>query len=109
VPVSQLVRGPEPILRSGDGWLEAEVRTVDRFGNVQLAALGTALDALGPPRSRLRVGGLRAVRTTTFGEAPPGGLAVYVDSAGYVAVAVNGGDAVTALSATAGDVLRIER
>ena len=35
-----LVRLPDPVVAVGDGWLEAEVMTVDRFGNVQLAAGG---------------------------------------------------------------------
>jgi S-adenosylmethionine hydrolase len=111
VAIADLVRAPEPIFEAGDGWLEAEVRTVDRFGNVQLAAPGRALDALAPlgsAGSRLRAGGVRAVRATTFGEAPPGGLVVYVDSTGYVAIAVNGGSAVTVLSAAPGDVLRLD-
>ncbi|BCB82361.1 hypothetical protein Pflav_087710 [Phytohabitans flavus] len=59
-----LVRLPEPVVAVGDGWLEAEVLTVDRFGNVQLAAGGETLEALG---QHLRVGGVRAVRGTTFG------------------------------------------
>src|SRR2546421_1272866 len=41
-----LVRLPEPVVQVGDGYLEAEVLTVDRFGNVQLAAPGSALDGL---------------------------------------------------------------
>jgi S-adenosyl-L-methionine hydrolase (adenosine-forming) len=106
VAPSNLVRAPDPVVQRGDGWLEAEVRTVDRFGNVQLAAAGSALDGLG---DRLRVGGSAAVRGRTFGDAPPGALLVYEDSAGYVAIAVNGGRAVAALSASPGDVLRVER
>jgi S-adenosylmethionine hydrolase len=108
VAISDLVRGPEPIFQAGDGWLEAEVRTVDRFGNVQLAAPGTALDAVAPRGSRLRVGGVSAVHAATFGDAPPGGLVVYVDSAGYVAIAANGGSAAVDLSAAPGDVLRVQ-
>ena len=41
-----LVRLPDPIVAVGDGWLEAEVLTVDRFGNVQLAADGSMLSGL---------------------------------------------------------------
>ncbi len=104
VDPTTLVRLPEPVVASGAGWLDAEVRTIDRFGNVQLAALGDRLAALG---DRLRVGGMQAVRATTFGDAPPGALVVFVDSAGYVTVAINGGRAVVALSAAPGDVIRI--
>jgi S-adenosylmethionine hydrolase len=99
-----LVRLPEPVMTAGDGWLEAEVATIDRFGNVQLAAPGAALDGLG---DLLRVGGLAAHRVATFGEAASGGLVVYVDSADRVAVAINGGRAVVALGVGPGDILRI--
>ena len=104
VDPATLVRLPEPVVATGDGWLEAEVLTVDRFGNVQLAASGEALDGLG---TALSVGGMRAVRARTFGDGTPGQLVVYVDSADRVAVAINGGRAVVALAVTPGDVLRI--
>jgi S-adenosyl-L-methionine hydrolase (adenosine-forming) len=99
-----LVRLPEPVVNVGDGWLEAEVATIDRFGNVQLAAEGETLDRLG---ELLRVGGITARRAATFGDAASGALVVYVDSAGRVAIAINGGRAVVALGVTPGDVLRI--
>jgi S-adenosylmethionine hydrolase len=99
-----LVRLPDPVVTLGDGYVEAEVLTVDRFGNVQLAAPGTALDGLG---DQLTVGGMRAVKGGTFGDAPPGDLVVFVDSAGRVALAINGGRAVVALAVSAGDVLRV--
>ena len=101
-----LVRLPEPVVVLGDNWLEAEVTAIDRFGNVQLAAPGTALD--GYP-TKVVIGGLHAARGRTFGDARAGELVVYVDSAGRVAVAVNGGRAVVALGVTHGDVLRLER
>ena len=99
-----LVRLPDPVVRTGDGFLEAEVVTVGRFGNVQLAAAASALDGLAP---HLLVGGVRATRATTFADGEPGRLIVYADSAGKVALAVNGGRAVVALAVTPGDVLRI--
>ncbi|WP_203917373.1 SAM hydrolase/SAM-dependent halogenase family protein [Rugosimonospora africana] len=99
-----LVRLPDPVVTIGDGYIEAEVLTVDRFGNVQLAAPGQALDDLG---DQLIAGGLRAVKGGTFGDAPPGDLVVYVDSADRVALAINGGRAVVALAVSAGDVLRV--
>jgi len=107
VDVATLVRLPEPIVVLGDGWLESEVLTVDRFGNVQLAVAGAALDRLGSAATGLDVGGRRATRATTFGGAPPGGLVVFVDSADRVAVAINGGRAAVELNVTPGDVLRI--
>jgi S-adenosylmethionine hydrolase len=101
---ASLVRLPDPLVTVGDGYLEAEVTTVDRFGNVQLAAPGTSLDALD---EQLIVGGVRALRGGTFADAAPGGLVVFVDSADRVAVAINGGRAAVALSVSPGDVLRI--
>jgi S-adenosylmethionine hydrolase len=99
-----LVRLPEPVVTAGDGWLEAEVLTVDRFGNVQLAASGAALAGLP---GAVTVGGEAAVRGGTFADAPPGGLVVLVDSSDRVAVAANGGRAAETLGVTPGDLLRI--
>jgi S-adenosylmethionine hydrolase len=106
VDAAELVRLPDPIVTLGSGWLEAEVTSVDRFGNVQLAAPGPALDDLG---EELLVGGLRATRARTFGDAGAGALIAYVDSAERVAVAVNGGRAVVALGVAPGDTLRLAR
>jgi S-adenosylmethionine hydrolase len=105
VDADTLVRLPDPVVAVGDGWLEAEVMTVDRFGNVQLAAGGATLPALG---SDLLIGGnVRARRGMTFQDVKPGELLVYEDSAGRVAIAVNGGRAVVVLSVRPGDVVRI--
>ncbi|MEV4200382.1 SAM hydrolase/SAM-dependent halogenase family protein [Micromonospora globbae] len=51
--------------------------------------------------------GWAARRGRTFGDAPPGDLVVYVDSARQVAVAVNGGRAVDVLAVAPGDLVRI--
>jgi S-adenosylmethionine hydrolase len=101
---ASLVRLPDPVLIRGNGYIEAEVLTVDRFGNIQLAAPASALDGLG---EHLLVGGVRATRAATFGDGQPGRLLAYVDSAGMVALAINGGRAVVALAVTPGDVLRL--
>lgn len=99
-----LVRLPDPVVAVGDGWLEAEVTTVDRFGNVQLAAAGQALDRLP---AALTVNGVRAIRGRTFADTARGHLVVYVDSADRVAVAVNGGRATVVLAVSSGDLVRI--
>jgi hypothetical protein len=104
VDPDSLVRLPDPVVRVGDGWLEAEVLTIDRFGNVQLAAGADALAGLG---AELTIGGVRARRGATFADAAPGEVVVFVDSAGRVAVAVNGGRAVVVLSVHPGDVMRL--
>jgi S-adenosylmethionine hydrolase len=99
-----LVRLPEPVIIVGEGWIDAEVRSIDRYGNVQLAARGPLLS--GFPRS-VRVGNLPAVRTSTFGEAAHGELVVFVDSADHVSIGINGGRAVVALSIQPGDNVRL--
>jgi S-adenosyl-L-methionine hydrolase (adenosine-forming) len=105
IDTSTLIRLPDPVVTVGDGWLEAEVMTVDRFGNVQLAAEGTTLAGLG---SELVVNGnVRARRGTTFGDVDPGDLLVFEDSAGRVAIAINNGRAVVVLSVRPGDIVRI--
>jgi S-adenosylmethionine hydrolase len=101
---AELVRLPDPVVATGPGWLSAEVLAIDHFGNVQLAAPAAALAGLG---RTLRVGNLSARRGTTFGDVPVGGLVVLVDSAGRVALAVNGGRADAVLSVVPGDVLRV--
>ncbi|WP_422770743.1 SAM hydrolase/SAM-dependent halogenase family protein [Plantactinospora sp. WMMC1484] len=151
VDPATLVTLAEPVVAEGAGWLEAEVLAVDHFGNVQLAAPGSALrrlptalriastvpesgaQATGEAGERaardtgvravrgagvraardtgvraVRGAGVRAVRGGTFGDAPPGGLVVYPDSADHVAVAVNGGRADELLGVAPGDVLRLE-
>jgi S-adenosylmethionine hydrolase len=100
-----LVRLPDPVVTVGDGWLEAEVMTVDRFGNVQLAAGGATLAGLGT--ELLVSGNVRARRGATFQDVDAGDLLVYEDSAGRVAIAVNGGRAVVVLSVRPGDLVRL--
>lgn len=78
--------------------------SIDHFGNVQLAAPAATLDVLGP---RLRVGSFPAARGVTFGDVPAGTLVVFADSAGQVAVAVNGGRADALLSLVKGQRLQI--
>lgn len=101
---SALVRLPAPLVRPETDGFTAEILTVDHFGNVQLAASGDLLEPL--PRS-LRVEHQPAVRVRTFGDVGPGELLVHVDSAGQVAVAVNGGRAADLLGVVPGDQLRV--
>jgi S-adenosylmethionine hydrolase len=93
------------VVTVGDGWIEAEVLTVDRFGNVQLAAGGTALAGLGP--DLVVNGNVRGRRGGTFADVDRGDLLVFEDSAGRVALAINNGRAVVVLSVTPGDMVRL--
>ncbi|MEU4639931.1 SAM-dependent chlorinase/fluorinase [Micromonospora sp. NPDC023814] len=111
VDPATLVRLPAPVVRPEAAGFTAEVLTVDHFGNVQLAA---PADLLAPLPAWVRVrpdvepgAGREAVHGRTFGDAPAGGLVVHADSAGLVAVAVNGGRAVDLLTVAPGDLLRV--
>jgi S-adenosylmethionine hydrolase len=99
-----LVRLPDPVVAIGEGWIEAEVLTIDRFGNVQLAAPGAYLHQLP---DRVTIGGCRAMRGETFSDAPSGGMVVFADSANQLAIAVNGGRAAVMLAVNPGDIVRI--
>lgn len=99
-----LIRLPDPVVRVSDGLVEAEVRAIDRFGNVQLAAPASALERLG---DEVTVDSLDASRARAFGDVPAGGMVVFVDSAGFLAVAVNRGRAVVELGVEPGEVVRV--
>ncbi|GAA4924616.1 hypothetical protein LX16_0056 [Stackebrandtia albiflava] len=104
VKPNDLVRLPDPKVTVTDGEIVAEVMSVDRFGNLQLAADGRTLDGFG---EGFEIAGRSAVRGDMFAAADPGAVVVLVDSAGKVAIAVNGGSAAEELEARAGDVLSL--
>jgi S-adenosylmethionine hydrolase len=104
VDPASLVRLPDPVVRISDGVLEAEVVMVDRFGNVQLAA---APDTAARLPNLLSVAGMPARKALTFSDVPEGQLVLYADSAGLLALAINGGRAAVALSVQPGDLIRI--
>jgi S-adenosyl-L-methionine hydrolase (adenosine-forming) len=108
VDVTTLVRLPQPQTFVEQGKLVTEVFSIDSFGNVQLAATGADLDAAGATpgtSAHVNLGGrsVNAVVTRTFGDAGPDAFVVYVDSAGRVALAVNGGSAAADFDTTLGD------
>ncbi len=114
VPRAEIVGvEPGPGRPAGPGpALEAEVVSVDHFGNVALAAGPDLLAAAG-----LRVGGRATIGRpggdalivavgTTFGSVPVGDLVLYVDSAARMALAVNRGNAADRLALTPGAIVR---
>jgi S-adenosyl-L-methionine hydrolase (adenosine-forming) len=120
VDLASLVRLREPEPAVGPGRIECEVLDVDRFGNVQLGVRPAHLAAAGLDRvDRLAVelpagraegtirsrsaGRAEAVRASTFGDVPPGALAALLDSRGWLALAVNGGQAAAELGLEPGD------
>lgn len=104
IDAADLVRLPEPVLVVTEDSVEAEVVMVDRFGNVQLAA---PADVLASLPEKLTVGGMPATKASTFADAAEGQLVVYGDSAGMLALAINSGRAVVALSVLPGDIVKI--
>jgi S-adenosylmethionine hydrolase len=94
--------------------LVAHVVASDAFGNAILDAAGDDLMASGlrlGDAVAARAGGrrVRGVVARTFSDVAPGGLIVYEDAGGALAVAVNGGDAAALLGLHAGDEVRLER
>jgi S-adenosylmethionine hydrolase len=107
VPPAELHRLPAPLVAVAAGTLRAEVLSVDGFGNVQLAATGADLAAAAlRPGAAVRVAAAGTVRAArigrTFADVPAGALLVLADSAGHVAVAVNGGNAAALLGVADG-------
>lgn len=90
--VEGLVRLPGPFVRVEPGVVEADVLRIDWFGNIQLAATASDLEASGL-HGVVTVNGAPATVAEKFADAYPGELLVYVNSAGHVAVARNGASA----------------
>jgi S-adenosyl-L-methionine hydrolase (adenosine-forming) len=98
IEVADLVTLPVPERLVRDSIAEGEVLTVDRFGNIQLTITASDAAEIG-----VKPGGIVLLRCgrhqltipyrDMFGAVGPGELVAYADSAGLVAIAVNGGDA----------------
>jgi S-adenosylmethionine hydrolase len=112
VDPAQLVGLPPPTVRAGRRRFDAEVLTVDRFGNVALAGDAGALSTLeagldAPVALELPAGRQPARRGRTFADVSEGELVVYVDSAGHPSIALNAGDAAARLGLKAGDRIAV--
>ena len=91
---------PATLVRLPDLAGIVRVVEIDGFGNV-------ITNAALPAAKHVRVNGHEAVVGRTFSDAPPGGLVLYRDSAGEVALAVNGGSARDLLGVNTGDELEV--
>jgi S-adenosylmethionine hydrolase len=112
VGVDTLVTLPQPTRRVREGGAEGEVLTVDRFGNVQLSVAAADIDRLGVRPGTVLTLSLGRRRLSvpyreTFGSVPPGELVAYLDSAGCMALAVNGGNAAQRLGLPPGAHVRL--
>jgi S-adenosylmethionine hydrolase len=79
---------------------KVHVVEVDGFGNL-------ITDATLPDAPRARIGGRDVAVGRTFSDVAPGQLVLYEDSAGEVALALNGGSAAAALGVAVGDELEL--
>jgi S-adenosylmethionine hydrolase len=109
---ADLITLPPPARDVRDGVAEGEVLTVDRFGNIQLSITRADLEEIGAIE-----GGSLAVTLgrrfltvpygRTFGSVAPGELVGFTDSAGYVSLAVNAGNAAQRLGLPPGARVRL--
>lgn len=107
-----LVRLPQPTCVVGNGRIEAEIVSIDGFGNVQLAATRDHLRQAGWELGAgimIEAGGTVRPATVgrTFADVAPGALVVIVDSAGHVAIAANRTSAAAVLSFGGGDTIAL--
>jgi S-adenosyl-L-methionine hydrolase (adenosine-forming) len=111
VPAGSLVRLPKPKVRVTPEAIMGEVALVDSFGNLQTTVVGDASAMPVGARVMLYFGSRRRVAHVgrTFADVATGKLVLYVDSAGYLAVAVNGGSAAQELGVGAGTEITIRR
>ena len=89
------------------GAVGARVVGVDGFGNVQLNATASDLDAAGLGEE-LRVAGRKVSRVATFADVPEGLLAAIIDSQGQIALVVNRGNAAEMLGLRDGSAVVLE-
>jgi S-adenosylmethionine hydrolase len=113
IDAAALVRLTLPAPRLRDGALVANVRYIDRFGNLQLNVGHERL-----PESGLKLGHAatvepgdgtehRAHYVRTFADAEPDELLLYEDAQRHLAIAVSQGDAARRLGVRVDDELRI--
>ena len=107
---AELVRLPAPTVHTGPGELRAEVLSVDGFGNVQRPRRRATWPS-SPDRPAPCASAAGGTRRPGWGapsaDVPAGELVVLADSAGYVAVAVNRGNAAARLGVEPGDEVTV--
>jgi S-adenosylmethionine hydrolase len=113
--VDSLVRLAPPVDTSIEiGSITTSVHTVDRFGNIQFDSDQSGLAAAEIGHGELvscTVSGQAVIATVghTFGDVPVGQSVLYPDSAGRLALAINGGSAAATLAARTGDPVIVSR
>ena len=102
--LGELPDGPR---MNGDELVRLPALPVDKVNVVEVDGFGNLITDAALPSSAVRIAGHEVAVGRTFGDVPPGGLVIYEDSAGDVAVAVNGGSAAALLGVSAGDELEL--
>lgn len=116
IPVADLVRLPAPPAQVTGGRIETEVTYVDSFGNLRLAGgrddLAAAFGQVAEgDRFGVTIGSKpagHAVFVRSFGHVAPGGMLLYVDSTGDLALADNQADLGARIGADAGLPVKLE-
>jgi S-adenosyl-L-methionine hydrolase (adenosine-forming) len=114
VDQSTLVRIDVPEPSVGRTQISSTVLVVDRFGNVATNATRAHLEQLEIEEGdkveiRLSLDRYYALVAQTFADAPPGELILYVDSYGFISLAISRGDAARLTGVAPGDEVRIAR
>jgi S-adenosylmethionine hydrolase len=112
VDPATLVTLPAPVSQVDGRRIRVEVLSVDRFGNIALAAGPSELAAIGLRRGSSTTlrwpAGVQAVRFgTTFADVARGELVLLVDSAGRLAVACRDGSAARLTGLRPGTVIEL--
>ena len=108
--VTDLRRLREPVVRVTDNGLETEVLTVDRFGNIQLAARradAAGLAAGAELHVTLPSTTISLTFARTFADVPIGAPVLFVDSAGHLALAIRDGNAADHFAAGPSDTVQL--
>ena len=111
-PVEDLVRLELPTPEVEEGAIRSRVLSLDRYGNIELAARGQELGVAGLDGAEHVEGHANenqfiARRVRTFADLRPGELGLLVDSLGWIAVVLNGGNAAEALGVAVGDPVEL--
>jgi len=96
---------PEPVIT--DRKIEGQALHIDRFGNIRTNITSANLSRFQPSSfSGVRIKGHQVNSiSSTYTDSPSGGLVAVVDSAGYLEIAVNRGDAAQLTKCRIGDPL----
>ncbi len=108
VEVATLHRLDVPGPMVAPGAVGARVTVIDGFGNVQLNATVTDLEAAGIEGVTLRVNGRSVPRADMFADLDRLGLGVIVDSQGFLSLVMNHGSAAAVLGLPVGGAVILE-